>query len=122
MNIQRFAELTGLSAHTLRYYEKIGLLRHVQRGSNGHRHFTPADIQWVEFIKRLKETGMPLEDIQQYANLREQGDSTATERMSLLQQHAQSLEQRIATESAHLLKLQEKIRHYRELIAAAADA
>lgn len=112
MLIQRFAALTGLSAHTLRYYEKIGLLRPVQRDGNGHRHFTEADVEWVQFIKRLKDTGMALQDIRNYAELRAAGTGTLAQRRALLCTHAQQLEARLALETAHLQRLQEKIAVY----------
>lgn len=98
MNIQKFSKLINLSAHTIRYYEKIGLLKQIGRNSSGHRYFTEKDIIWVGFIKRLKETGMPLNDILQYAILREQGDSTCQLRMEMLQQHAIQLQKKINEE------------------------
>ncbi|MFX8289558.1 MerR family transcriptional regulator, partial [Acinetobacter baumannii] len=66
MNVQTFAKQVGLSAHTLRYYEKIGLLTSVKRRTNGHRYFDEADVRWISFILRLKETGMALTDMVQY--------------------------------------------------------
>ncbi len=80
MNMKAFSSLVGLSAHTLRYYEKIGLLKNVQRNSSGHRVYTAKDVKWLEFVIRLKETAMPLEKILEYARLREQGSSTVLER------------------------------------------
>lgn len=112
MHIQRFAALSGLSAHTLRYYEKIGLLRHIARDTNGHRQFNERDIEWVRFIRRLKDTGMPLRTIQQYADLRESGDATQAQRRQLLLTHAQWLEDKIACDTTHLRRLRDKIAHY----------
>lgn len=83
MNIKTFAEQTGVSAHTLRYYEKIGLLQ-VQRTQSGHRVFSDKDLEWITFILRLKDTGMPLEDIQKYAEFRSQGGKTQSQRQQLL--------------------------------------
>uniref|UniRef100_UPI000463ED31 MerR family transcriptional regulator n=1 Tax=Franconibacter helveticus TaxID=357240 RepID=UPI000463ED31 len=76
MRIQAFAEMTGLTAHTLRYYEKLGLLS-PQRSAAGHRDYRQSDVDWVAFIQRLKATDMPLEAIQRYAALRSQGNETA---------------------------------------------
>ena len=114
MNIQQFAEATGLTAHTLRYYEKIGLLPHIQRKTSGHRDYSHQDLNWIEFVKRLKATGMPLVEIQHYAQLRQQGDSTMQQRMVLLQRHAELLQQRINEETEHLRNLHQKILFYRE--------
>ena len=116
MNIKNFSEVTGISAHTIRYYEKIGLLRHISRNSSGHRWFTEKDVIWIEFIKRLKNTGMPLDAILKYADLRDEGDSTSVLRMQMLQQHAVMLEDKIAEEQSHLKKLKEKIKHYSKII------
>jgi DNA-binding transcriptional MerR regulator len=116
MNIQKFAELSEISAHTIRYYEKIGLLRNINRNSSGHRSFTEGDIVWADFIKRLKDTGMSLQDIRRYADLRAEGEHTAKLRMQLLQAHTKILEERIAAEVLHLQKLNEKIKFYETLI------
>jgi len=116
MNIKKFSQVTQLSAHTIRYYEKIGLLTHIARNSSGHRYFTDKDITWVAFITRLKETGMPLAEIIKYAQLRSQGEVTSAARMALLQQHAQMLKTKIAQEQHHLTKLNDKIDYYRRII------
>lgn len=118
MNIQKFANLTKISAHTIRYYEKIGLLKHVSRNASGHRYFTEADIVWLEFVKRLKNTGMPLQNIRKYAELRDKGGSTSVLRMQILEEHAVMLEEKIAVETQHLQKLQEKIAYYSKVIEA----
>lgn len=112
MSIQQFAARTGVSAHTLRYYEKIGLLRHVARDASGFRTFGARDLEWVEFILRLKETGMALEDMIAYADLREAGDSTASARQALLEAHAEKLQTRLVRDQAHLEALRAKIAGY----------
>jgi len=118
MNIKKFSALTNVSAYTLRYYEKIGVLRHVARNTSGHRFFTDKDIDWIGFVKRLKEMGMPLENIKQYADLREQGDSTSKLRKNLLEDHVVMVEAKIKQESLHLEKMKAKIAYYDDLIAA----
>lgn len=80
MNIKAFAQAVGLSSYTLRYYEKIGLLKAVQRNTSGHRIYCHKDLEWIHFVVRLKETGMKLEKIKEYARLREQGFSTLQQR------------------------------------------
>ena len=116
MNITKFSILTNISAHTLRYYEKIGLLKQIERNSSGHRNFTQKDVVWVEFIKRLKETGMPLKKILKYADLRDVGISTYELRMQILEEHALMLEEKIAEEQSHLQMLRQKIQYYRTII------
>ena len=112
MNIKEFSKITGLSAHTLRYYEKIGIFQGVIRNSSGHRDFSEKDVLWAEFINRLKETGMPLEQIRKYADLRKQGIRTANARMNLLVNHADALKVKISDEKRHLRKINEKIAYY----------
>lgn len=116
MNVKEFAARAGISAHTIRYYDKLGLFGSLARSDSGHRRFVPQDLAWLAFILRLKETGMALEQILEYARLRSQGDVTLADRMAMLQQHAAALELRLATEQQHLLRLQEKIAHYQQLL------
>jgi DNA-binding transcriptional MerR regulator len=116
MNIKKFSEATNLTTYTIRYYEKMGLLKNISRNSSGHRWFTDKDIVWVAFIKRLKDTGMPLEGILQYAELRELGCSTSEKRMQMLQDHALKLEANITEQQSNLKKLQQKITYYSDAI------
>jgi DNA-binding transcriptional MerR regulator len=88
------------------------VLKHVQRNSSGHRFFTSKDIDWIQFVIRLKEMGMPLDNIKMYAALREKGKATSELRKQLLQEHVFVLEERIALESLHLKNIKEKIIHY----------
>lgn len=112
MNIKQFSELTHVSAYTLRYYEKIGLLKTIACNSSGHRYFTEQDVIWVGFIKRLKETGMPLASILHYAQLHAQGEQTNEERIAMLTTHALALENNIRDQQQHLTMLNQKIAHY----------
>lgn len=118
MNIKEFSEISGISAYTLRYYEKIGIFQKINRNDSGHRDFSEKDISWAEFITRLKETGMPLEQIKKYAALREQGEHTAEDRMKLLLIHAATLMKKISAEKQHLNKIHEKIRYYEKILTA----
>ena len=69
LTIQQVATLTGLSVHTLRYYERNGLLEPVNRATNGHRRYRTEDITRIEFLTRLRTTGMPIRQMQQFARL-----------------------------------------------------
>ncbi len=115
MNIREFSEITGISSHTIRYYEKIGVFRKINRNDSGHRSFTDEDVVWAEFIMRLKSTGMPLEQILEYADLRDQGLHTANSRMEILETHARNLADKISKEQYNLEKLKEKIDYYKSL-------
>lgn len=112
MTIQEFARRTGLSAHTLRYYEQIGLITAVSRTPAGHRRYGERELEWVGFIQRLKATGMPLAQIQHYAQLRRAGQSSLTDRRQLLEAHAVQLAEALAAQQAHLAALQQKIAWY----------
>lgn len=106
-----FAEHTGLSAHTLRFYEKEGLLSPA-RDSSGRRAYTEEDADWVAFIRQLKDTGMQLEDIKRYAVLRAEGDSTLSARRDMLQKHREGVMQEISRWWGNLSALDEEIAYY----------
>lgn len=110
--IGEFSLLTGLGIHTLRYYEREGLIT-PERNSANRRRYSDKDRIWIEFIKRLKDTGMPIREIRHYAQLRASGDSTLTERLEMLIQHRQILNEQIALLQTHKRKLDEKIESYR---------
>ncbi|WP_296223563.1 MerR family transcriptional regulator [Ralstonia sp. UBA689] len=111
LTIRQAAETTGLSTHTLRYYERIGLLDSVQRRDNGHRVFRAEDMTWLAFLLRLRETGMPIAQMQQYAALRRQGDSleSVSMRRSMLELHAAALEAELRARTETLAMLREKL-------------
>ncbi len=113
--IGEFSELTGLGLHTLRYYEQEGLIV-PKRNSGNRRCYSDKDLTWTCFIKRLKDTGMPIKEIKLYAELRAAGDSTLSERMEMLVQHRQALNEQIARLQEHRIKLDEKIGVYRNEI------
>jgi DNA-binding transcriptional MerR regulator len=120
LTIQQVVEKTGLSAHTLRYYEKIGLIQAVDRDDNGHRRYSSDDVGWLDFLKCLRSTGMPVRDVKRYAELYEAGDSTMTERRELLEAHRARIEADLRELEANLDAIAYKIAFYRELEAKAA--
>lgn len=113
MNVREFSAATGLSPHTVRFYDRLGLFQ-VARAANGHRVFAEKDVEWAAFIKRLKDTDMPLEQIRRYAALRSQGRTTIPPRMRLLEAHAAELERDIALKQEHLRRLRQKLASYAE--------
>lgn len=115
MTIGEIAEKTNLTESTLRYYEKKGLIR-VARNSVGRREYEESDIEWIKFIRRLKETGMLLRDIQKYSELRYCGKSTMSERLEILEIHRKYvLEQQIKW-NEYLQNLDDKIEFYKQSI------
>src|SRR3982751_388672 len=91
LTIQEAAEVTDLTVHTLRYYERIGLLMPVGRAANGHRRYSQQDINLIKSLNRWRQTGMPLSDIQQYVKLVQAGETTAGERRAILEAHRQTI-------------------------------
>lgn len=113
---------TGVTAHTLRYYERAGLVRPVARSSGNQRRYSAADVEWVRFLLRLRETGMPIARMREYAALREQGPATTEPRLRLLEAHQAGLREQIARLRAHETALIEKITTYRDDLATIDDA
>ena len=114
-SIGEFSKLTNLGIHTLRYYEHENLIT-PKRNSSNRRCYSDKDLAWIEFIKRLKDTGMPIKEIQRYAELRAKGDLTLNERMEMLTVHRDSLNEQIKALQEHMAKLDDKIDFYRQEI------
>ncbi len=112
MNIREFALESGLSAHTLRYYEGVGLMGEVERDAHGHRVYGARDSQWVVFLHHLRETGMSIREMQRYCGLRAQGDSTLAARLALLERHTSQLADHLRAQHEHLARLRETVTVY----------
>jgi DNA-binding transcriptional MerR regulator len=113
--IRNMAERCGMTAHTLRYYERVGLIQPVGRARNGHRRYTEADAAWLNFLHCMRATNMPIREMQRYAALREMGDETSEQRRKLLEDHRATITAQIeALQKAHAL-LTHKIANYRKL-------
>ncbi len=112
MKIGQLAKRSGLSAYTIRYYERIGLLPYADRDRSSQRDYDASILIWIEFLGRLKKTGMPIREMLRYAALRESGVDTETERRELLVQHRERVQAHIADLQACLLVLDTKIAGY----------
>ncbi len=112
MKIAEVSEKYGLSLDTLRYYERIGLIPTVNRTSNGIRDYNDADIQRVEFIKCMRNAGLPIDVLIDYVSLVQQGDSTMQARMDILKEQRALLAQKIADLQNTLSLLDHKIEYY----------
>ncbi len=113
MTIGEMSRRTGLPESTLRYYEKKGLLR-VPRDGGGRRDYGEGDIAWVQFLRRLKETGMPLKDIRRYSELRYAGEGTMPERLEMLRRHREYVLNQRRRWDEYLENLDEKIGIYEQ--------
>ncbi|MED3728214.1 MerR family transcriptional regulator [Priestia filamentosa] len=114
-SIQEVAKMTGLSTHTLRYYEKIGLIKNVQRDQTGYRQYTDSDIAWIHFLIRLRVTGMPMLKMKQFSDLRQEGDPTILSRRELLEEHYKDVLGKIEELKLNFHKIEEKIEYYKKL-------
>lgn len=110
--ISEVAAFTGLTAHTLRWYERIGLMTHVDRSHTGQRRFSNRDLDWLEFVGKLRLTGMPVADMVRYAELLREGEHTFEERQKLLEATRRDVKARIAELQDTLAVLDHKIDFY----------
>jgi DNA-binding transcriptional MerR regulator len=115
LSIDEVAKRTGLTAHTLRYYERIGLIAPVARAAGGQRRYAASDMAWIEFLLRLRTTNMPISKMLSFASLRSAGDSTVTERRHILEAHLAEVLAEIEAMRQAASALQSKIEHYRSL-------
>jgi DNA-binding transcriptional MerR regulator len=117
LTIQEVAQATGLSAHTLRYYERIGLIHSIDRGQNTHRRYTSEDVGWIDFLTKLRATGMSIKDMQRYAELQRRGDETLPERVEMLKALRDKVEARMEELNEHLKLIYYKIDLYQKIAA-----
>lgn len=104
-----------MTTHTLRYYERVGLIQPVGRARNGHRRYSDADEAWLKFLHCMRDTNMPIREMQRYAQLRDRGTDTSLERRKILEEHRATIAAQIAAlQKAHAL-LTHKIENYRKI-------
>ncbi|WP_251050619.1 MULTISPECIES: MerR family transcriptional regulator [unclassified Streptomyces] len=103
---------TGLTQHTLRWYERIGLMPHVDRSHSGQRRFTDKDLSWLDFVGKLRTTGMSVADMVRYAELVREGEHTVDERRELLERTRREVRARIGELTDALAVLDFKIDLY----------
>ena len=116
--IQDVSKKTGLSAHTLRYYEKEGLLSHVERTTGGFRQYTDEDMEALGLICCLKNTGMSLQEITRFVSLTHEGDQTLRERVELLRGHRENVIARMEEMQKYLEKVTWKLNFFSEKLRA----
>jgi DNA-binding transcriptional MerR regulator len=115
LSISEAAERTGLSTHTLRYYEREGLmLRGVGRTSSAHRRYSDGDITWVEFLTKLRSSAMPIVKVREYVDLVRLGDDSTPARLALLLAHRESVIAQLDEMTNSLAAIDYKIATYRK--------
>jgi len=114
--IQQVAEATGLSVYTLRYYERVGLIHHIDRIENTHRRYSSDDIGWIEFLNKLRATGMSIQQMLAYAELQRLGEASVPERLEMLKMHREEVEQHMRELHEYLDVICYKIGVYQEIV------
>lgn len=108
------AKISGFSLDTLRYYERIGLLPKIGRTSTGRRTFSETDLKWLELLRCLRDTGMPIAEMLQFVQLMNGGAGTTAERAEVLTAHRRRVEDQIGRLQGHLEQIRGKIEAYRD--------
>ncbi|MFS0705729.1 MerR family transcriptional regulator [Cellulomonas sp. 179-A 9B4 NHS] len=116
LTIEEASARTGVTAHTLRYYERIGLLDPVPRAAGGHRRYTDDDLGRVGFLTLLRQTGMSIRDMQRFVELTRLGDHTIADRVDVLVDHRARLRAHVELLTRHLAALETKIGVYRTIL------
>lgn len=115
LTIREVAERTGMTGHTLRYYERIGLVHPVARAGSGHRRYGADDLRWLEFLKKLHATDMPIRKMLEYARLARRGEGTVQARRDLLEAHRIEVEARLEQLQSSLAVIRRKIEMYGQM-------
>jgi DNA-binding transcriptional MerR regulator len=122
LSISEAAERTGLSTHTLRYYEREGLmLGEVDRASSSHRRYNANDITWVSFLTKLRSTAMPISRVRDYVNLVRKGEDSLPARLELLEAHREAVLAQLDEMNHSLAAIEFKIATYQALCAEGSD-
>lgn len=116
MTIAEVVEKYDLTADTLRYYERIGLLPRIKRNTGGFRDYSEQDCSWVNFIKCMRSAGISVEALAEYVSLFQQGDSTLGARKQLLTEQRDKLAGRISEMQEVLERLNRKIDGYEDIM------
>jgi len=110
------AQETGLSVHTLRYYERAGLICRVRRGRGGRREYAPENIAWFAFLRRLRAAGMSIRTMHEFARLQQRGATSLSARLELLRDHQADLARRIAALCRMQDDIDAKVRDYERAV------
>jgi DNA-binding transcriptional MerR regulator len=117
-SVSQISQMSGLSASTLRFYEKEGIIPNITRNTSGRRQYSDEDLLLLELVICLKDTGMMIEEIKQYTHLIVQGNETIGQRRGILHAHKKNVEQQMMQMKKHLEQLNQKIAVYDGLVLA----
>ncbi len=113
--MKQVTEMTGVLASALRYYEKESILPFVERNDKGIRVYDDVNVEWIYFIRALRETDMPIREIKKYVSLYMEGDATKEERRKLLLQHEENVEAKLSSQFEYLKRIKKKLVSYGEI-------
>jgi len=120
-SIGQVAEKTGLSSYTLRYYDKEGLMPFIHRGNGGRREFTENDMDFVDLITCLKQTGMSLKEIRNFVNMSMEGNITLEQRLDMFKHQRDEVMKQIAQSQRYLEKLDHKVKYFEAACANGSE-
>ncbi len=120
-SIGQVAKKLGLTTHTIRYYDKEGLLPFVRKGSSGARVFLDEDVDWLLIVECLKGTGMPLKEIKKYIQLCQQGDQTLQTRLEMFKKQKVKIEEQMVILNQYMEKINFKIAYYDDAVKHGSD-
>lgn len=121
LTIQEAATKLGVSTHTLRYYERAGLVPPVPRVSGGHRRYQDIDLGWAAFVRKLRRAGLSIGAIRTYAQLQMDGLDTLDRRVEILEGHRDAVRSRLSELRETLDYLETKIAYYKKVQAGEAE-
>ncbi len=116
LTIAEAAEISGVSTHTLRYYERAGLIGGVDRAASGHRRYGEQDLAWIHVLQCLRATGMPIREIRRYADLARAEEDTLQARLAVLEQHRAAVQAQLEEVQGHMAFIDQKIATYKDRI------
>jgi DNA-binding transcriptional MerR regulator len=114
-SMKQITEMTGVPASALRYYEKESILPFVERNDKGIRVYDDVNVEWIYFIRALRETDMPIREIKKYVALYMEGDATKEERRKFLLQHEENVEAKLSSQFEYLKRIKKKLVSYGEI-------
>ncbi|ASR45507.1 MerR family transcriptional regulator [Paenibacillus kribbensis] len=120
--IGEVANKMGVSAYTLRFYDKEGLLPFVDRNKSGNRDFKESDFEWLAVITCLKNSGMPVKKIRQFIDMSMEGDATLRQRLEVFENHKKTVNDKISELNKYMEKIDYKIWYYQTAIDAGSEA
>jgi DNA-binding transcriptional MerR regulator len=116
-SVSEVSARTGFSVDTLRYYERLGLIEPVERTAGGRRRYRDEDVGWLDFVSCLRDTGMPISRMREFAELCRDGEHTIGERVELLTEHGRQVEAEIEVLRAKLAAIRNKVEYYQGVLA-----